>query len=152
MTYLMRGQNVGIVLLIGFAATSACIGPMSQPVVTTGSHQSSLGTALTASSGRTEANDKKSNERPGETPGMRIYLDPGTGEVTTQPPGSAATQSQKQALQTIKPAVTELYETASPTPGGGLMIELKEQFRSPLAASVGADGKVSLKHQSEVPE
>ena len=152
MTYLMRVQNVGIVLCITFAVTSACIGPTSQAIVTTGSRENSLGTAVTASSARTEASDKKSNDFPGETQGMRIYLDPATGEVASQPPGSAAAQSQKQALQAIKPAITELYETASPTPGGGFMIELKDQFRSPLAATVDGDGKVSVKHPSEVSE
>ena len=152
MTYLMRVQNVGIFLLISFAGTSACVGPASQAVVTTGSHPSSLGTAAMASSPRTEATDKKGNDFPDKTQGMRIYLDPETGEVTSQPPGSAAAQSQKQALQAIKPAITELYETASPTPGGGFMIELKDQFRSPLAATLGGDGKVSVKHQSELSE
>jgi hypothetical protein len=148
----MRVSNVGIVLFISFAVTSACVGPMSQTVVTTGSRESSLDQAVTASSTRTEATDEKSNEFRGETQGMRIYLDPGTGEVTTQPQGSAAAQSQKEALQAIKPAVTELYETVSPVPGGGLMIDLKDQFRSPLAATVDSNGKVAVKHQSEVSE
>ena len=152
MTYLMRGQNVGIALLISFAATSACVGPMSQTVVTTGSRESSLDKAVTASSARTEATDEKSNEFRGETQGMRIYLDPGTSEVTTQPHGSAAAQSQKEALQAIKPTVTELREAVSPVPGGGFMIDLKDQFMSPLAATVDGNGKVSVKHESEASE
>jgi hypothetical protein len=143
MTYLMRGQNVGIALLISFAAISACVGPISPSV--TGLHQSSLSQGLPTPITRTETADRS------ETPGMRIYLDPQTGEVTAPPP-SVAAQSQKQALQAIKPTVTELRETVSPVPGGGFMIDLKDQFMSPLAATVDGNGKVSVKHQSEASE
>jgi hypothetical protein len=141
MKYLMRVKNSGM-LLISFTLTSACAGPISPQVI--GRGQSNVMTAQTPSGTVPDAVDT-SNDASVITAGMRIYLDPQTGEVATPPPAVAA-QSQKQSLQTVKPAVTELYETLSPTPGGGFMVELKDQFHSPVTATVDADGKVSVQH------
>ena len=81
--------------------------------------------------------------------GIVVHIDPTTGEFLPDPPASGV--AQPPAATAAKAPLPELYEVASPTPGGGVMIDLKGQFRTPLVATTDADGKVTLKHESAVP-
>ena len=81
--------------------------------------------------------------------GIVVHIDPTTGEFLPEPP--ATDVAQPPAAAAAKAPLPELYEVASPTPGGGVMIDLKGQFRTPLVATMDADGKVTLKHESGVP-
>jgi hypothetical protein len=47
---------------------------------------------------------------------------------------------------------SELKESQSPIPGGGVMIELDDRFRSPLTATIDADGKLRFEHKANVAE
>jgi hypothetical protein len=81
--------------------------------------------------------------------GIVVHIDPNTGEFLPEP--SAAGVAQPPAAAAAKALLPELYEVASPTPGGGVMIDLKGHFRTPLVATIDADGKVTLKHESGAP-
>ena len=77
------------------------------------------------------------------TAGWRAYIDPETGELTDPPAGSAASQSEAAAFSTSHAG---LRERPSPVPGGGMMVDLQGRFRSPLVATRGADGKLTIHH------
>jgi hypothetical protein len=81
--------------------------------------------------------------------GIVVHIDPTTREFLPEPPAAAV--AQPPAADAAKAPLPELYEVASPTPGGGVMIDLKGHFRTPLVATIDADGKVTLKHESGVP-
>lgn len=81
-----------------------------------------------------------------KAPGMVIYIDPKTGEILSKPPAGAL-PVEKSTVGTQK----ELREVPSPVPGGGVMIELDDRFKSPLKAETNADGKVTIQHQSATP-
>lgn len=84
-----------------------------------------------------------------KVPGIVVHIDPATGAFLPGPPATGV--AQPQAAATTETTLPELYEVASPTPGGGVMIDLKGQFRTPLVATMDADGKVTLKHESATP-
>ncbi len=77
-----------------------------------------------------------------KAPGMIIHIDPITGEIVSTP----ATPLPTDKLTTETPK--ELRVVPSPVPGGGVMIELDDRFSTPQKATVEADGKVTIKHQS----
>ena len=84
-----------------------------------------------------------------KAPGMVIHVDPATGKILPAPPSSGEIPQQAAKSQIPAP---QLYEVPSPTPGGGIMVDLKGQFLTPLVATVGPDGKVTLEHKSMAPE
>ena len=81
-------------------------------------------------------------------PGMTIHIDPTTGEFLPEP---AADGVSKQAADAVTAPVLQLKAVPSPTLGGGIMIDLQGQFRMPLMATMGADGKLTMKHESTIP-
>jgi hypothetical protein len=83
-----------------------------------------------------------------KAPGIVVYIDPVTGEFlpgltpgVIPPPDAAAV---------VKIPSTQFSEVPSSVPGGGNMIDLKGQFRTPLVATMDADGNVTVKHGSAV--
>jgi hypothetical protein len=83
-----------------------------------------------------------------KAPGMIIYIDPKTGEIL---PGPPADWTPLQDEKSTTGPLPEPQVVPSPVPGGGVMIELDDRFRTPLKATVGPDGKVIIKHESEKP-
>jgi hypothetical protein len=79
-----------------------------------------------------------------KAPGMIIHIDPNTGEILSKPPATPL-PADKSTAGTQK----ELREVPSPVPGGGVMIEIDDRFKTPLKATVEPDGKVTIRHQSE---
>ena len=75
--------------------------------------------------------------------GFRAYVDPETGELIEPPDDAPVEEPPAAAFSTSHEG---LVETPSPVPGGGVMVDLKGRFRSPLTATVGADGKVRMQH------
>src|SRR5205823_1768872 len=75
--------------------------------------------------------------------GQRIYIDPRTGRLTGAPADARAAQEEMQefALSTSHEGLVE-----TPLPGGGSMVDLQGRFRSPLIATVGVDGKLTIDH------
>lgn len=70
----------------------------------------------------------------GQRPGMKAYVDPGSGRLVPAPvvPEPAAPL----------PAPVPLAE--EPAPGGGTMVRLNGQFMSNLVATVNPDGSVRI--------
>lgn len=80
-----------------------------------------------------------------ESKGMVVHIDPTTGRFIPEMPGGVTLPSPADAARA---SVPELFETTSPVAGGGVMVDLNGQFETPLAASVDADGKITLKHEA----
>jgi hypothetical protein len=80
-------------------------------------------------------------------PGIIVYIDPVTGEFLPSPAPGVTTPADAAA----KVSSPQFFEIPSPVPGGGNMIDLKSQFRTPLVATIDADGKVTMKHESAGP-
>ncbi len=82
-------------------------------------------------------------------PGIVVHIDPTTGEFLPEPPADGVTPLP--AADAAKASAPQLFEVPSPTPGGGVMIDLQDQFQTPLVATIDADGKVTLEHESTMP-
>lgn len=79
-------------------------------------------------------------------PGIVVHIDPTTGEFRPEPPAKEVMPA-----PAAKVSIPLFSEVSSPTPGGGVMIDLKGQFQTPLVATINADGKVTLKHETTMP-
>ena len=78
---------------------------------------------------------------PAASSGMRVYVDPKTGEPTAPPP-NAAVESAPAVQQRSGEGLVE-----EPAPGGGVMMDLKGRFKTPLAVTVGPDGRARVGHE-----
>jgi hypothetical protein len=91
--------------------------------------------------------------KPGEkAPGIIVYIDPQSGEITAGPSAALPAQRGQQSLESAGQPVSELQETLSPVPGGGVVIHLGERFSTPLTATIDADGKLRLEHLPTLPD
>ena len=75
--------------------------------------------------------------------GFRAYVDPETGELTEPPEDAAPEEAPVADFSTSEEG---LVVEPHPEPDGGVMVDLQGRFRSPLVATVEADGKVKIKH------
>lgn len=76
------------------------------------------------------------------TPGMRVYVDPETGQPTAPPP-DAAVEAAPLAQQRSGEGLVE-----EPLPGGGVKVDLQGRFRTPLVVKVAPDGSAHVEHGS----
>ena len=76
--------------------------------------------------------------------GMVVHIDPATGMPTSVP-----TPEQANAIAALQAASANrssrgLVQEVGPT--GGVVVNLRDRFRSPLVATVGSDGAVQTGH------
>jgi hypothetical protein len=86
-------------------------------------------------------------EPPTNASAIIVHIDPQTGRIIVPPSTPPPGQVQQPPLEAAKPPLPPLQEKLSPVPGGGVMIELDDRFRTPLTATIGADGKVRFEHK-----
>lgn len=79
--------------------------------------------------------------RQNTTPGMRVYVDPETGEFVDPP-------SIKQGDSAQSTSAVDLVEEQSQVPGGGVMVDLKGRFQSPLVINRDAQGNTQILHSA----
>jgi hypothetical protein len=77
---------------------------------------------------------------PAAAPGMRVYIDPKTGEPTTPPPGAAVEAAPAVQQRSGEGLVEETL------PGGGVKVDLQGRFKTPLVVTVGPDGRARVGH------
>jgi hypothetical protein len=82
--------------------------------------------------------------------GVRVYRDPQTGkfEVPTEYPSAEEQESLGRAFSTSSQG---LLEVPSSVQGGGVKVDLRGRFRSPLVATQGPDGRYFIQHQPQMP-
>ena len=144
-------KKVGQGLWITLAFSVFLAGGM-QPAVA-GEDQQTRSVEMEASSGAAVVGDnegKTAGIREGDA-AMRVYRDPDTGQIGEPPAGAPPTEVPGRLRDALSTSSEGLVETTSPTPGGGVMVDLKGRFLSPLIATRDADGKLSIQHLHEVP-
>jgi hypothetical protein len=94
-------------------------------------------------------NNNSQNESTEQAPAMVVYIDPKTGQIITPPPGALPGQGLQQ--EGVTRPLADLQQTLSPVPGGGVVIHLDERFMNPLTATIDAEGKLRIEHQSTIP-
>ena len=77
------------------------------------------------------------------TPGFRAYVDPETGEFIEPPEDAPAEVPTAAALSTSHEG---LVAEPSAVPGGGIKVYLQGRLRSPLTATVDANGELRMQH------
>jgi len=70
--------------------------------------------------------------------GLRVHIDPRTGELLDEPPPGSEIAVGSSSKSTRPP----LVEEPSPVAGGGTMIRLDDRFRADFRAEVGPGGKL----------
>lgn len=96
--------------------------------------------------------DSQGAEPAEKAPGIIVYIDPQSGEITPGPGAAWPAQRGQQSLGSVGQPVSDLQETLSPVPGGGVMIHLGERFSTPLSATIDAEGKLRVEHLPTLPD
>jgi hypothetical protein len=77
-----------------------------------------------------------------------VFVDPKTGRLTDRPADAQAMKAMRDEMAAAAAAAPEVLE-AMPgvTAAGGLVVHLDDRFTSFLVATVGKDGKVTIRHE-----
>ena len=87
---------------------------------------------------------------PDKAPGIFVHIDPVTGQVLKDPPAASSAGETRHPLLYSAPAETpQVLELPSPTPGGGVMVNLNGQFHTPLVATIDEHGHIKFEHRPE---
>jgi hypothetical protein len=102
-----------------------------------------MGVGLVLAAGVTAGAGEVARPTPAFRPSMRAYVDPATGNLVAEPPpGAAAPAAAAEAGRASQGLIEE------PVPGGGVKVDLKGRFKSPLVATVRPDGSLSVRHDT----
>ncbi len=139
--------GVLVLVLVGYVSVqywaSVDVSPSPQP----------LPLASLDSSDNNSKNEspKETPSAPSASPGMKVYVDPKTGQFRKPPVGKIL-----EGAQMSKPlrgdetegqtSRKELEEKVSPVIGGGIVTDVRLRFRRPLVASRDADGNLTIQH------
>ena len=117
-------------LVMGLFGVAACVAAVAQPA----------GDA---------APQTQAAPAPGQA-GMVVHVDPQTGQIVPGPvPGTPPLQLSPADQNRMSTSFQGLVER--PAPGGGFMVDLQGRFQSPLMATIGPDGKVTVFHAGDQP-
>jgi hypothetical protein len=95
--------------------------------------------------------DSPSASTPAGATGMKIYIDPQTGQLMTEPAGTVPLQLSPDEENALSTSHQGLVETVNPVPGGGVIVDLQGRFRNPIFATVDGNGKVTIQHLDRRP-
>jgi len=85
------------------------------------------------------------------TPEYRVYIDPATGALTSQPSGSDPAPLGKDTERALSTSSEGLREVPSPVPGGGTMVDLQGRFHNVSVATVDENGDLKAPCVSGLP-
>jgi hypothetical protein len=77
--------------------------------------------------------------------GMKVYIDPETGEFLDAPPEKKTAEIQRADEEAISTSHEGLEQREVDMPGGGVMIDLKGRFRHYQTATKDADGNIIIR-------
>lgn len=84
--------------------------------------------------------------------GMSVYIDPQTGKFLSAPaPGQEILTINSEMQNATSTSSEGLIEEKSPIPGGGIMMDLKGRFQSPLVITQDPSGKLQSQHLNDIP-
>lgn len=141
--YGLRGRVFICSVLFAVSLQSACTTERQQ----TSADETPAPTS-TAAVEECEECEESTTHSPHGADSMRAYRDPKTGEWVSPPTGVSSAEASASA-DALSTSHTGLEVTPSPTPGGGMMIDLQGRFQSPVTATQDAEGKLSIQHQPQ---
>lgn len=133
--------------LMSLLVVGACVILGAQPAVAGEALDPGTGVSMPAPTG----SDSISSSAPSGTSGMRIHIDPQTGQLTREAPAAVPPQLSPREENAFSTSHQGLVETLSPVPGGGVIVDLQGRFQSPLSATVDPTGKVTIQHLHPTP-
>lgn len=77
-------------------------------------------------------------------PGMKVYIDPETGEFLKSPPPGAEISPVERTV-----APPQLEQVESSEPGGGIGVNVKGRFQTPLKVTIDPQGKPVINHSDK---
>ena len=88
-----------------------------------------------------------SEEPPSGAAGMKVFIDPQSGNILSEPvPGAEPLELTPQELNARSTSDQNLVEVPSPVPGGGVGVNLQGRFQSPLIGTIDANGHAKIQH------
>ena len=139
--------------LTALLATAACFAWVARPAFSAENAPIASG-PVPATQATSESRSPAGNPAaaPQSAPGQRVHIDPQTGRFLKEPPaGRPPLSLSPQTRNAMSTSHEGLAEEPSTVPGGGYKLDLKGRFRSPLFATIDADGKVRTRHLDEAP-
>ncbi|MGH7926895.1 MAG: hypothetical protein ACREQV_03775, partial [Candidatus Binatia bacterium] len=83
-----------------------------------------------------------------QTPAMIVHIDPATDQILPAPPLPPTGHiPEPPLLQSAPASAPQFLEVPSPTPGGGVKVNLNRQFHQPLVATIDNNGRIKLRHR-----
>ncbi|MBR9987359.1 MAG: hypothetical protein KFF68_15755 [Desulfosarcina sp.] len=96
--------------------------------------------------GQTKTSETASQQQTRTDSAQRAYIDPETGEFISPPEHQTPAASESIQPSAFSTSDEKMEEASSPVPGGGVMIDLKGRFQSPVTATVERNGKTTIEH------
>ena len=84
----------------------------------------------------------------GEYGAQKVNIDPETGQLVSPPEHEVAPASQTEEPSALSSSAEKMEEKLSPVPGGGMMIDLKGQFQSPMSVTIEGNVNTGSEHQT----
>jgi hypothetical protein len=92
------------------------------------------------------AMEKSGLSPPNEYGTQKANVDPETGEWVSPSEHDGPVDAEPVEASALNRSAEKMEEKPSPAPGGGMMIDLKGRFRSPIAATIESNGKTKIEH------
>jgi hypothetical protein len=145
------GNRVTRTLLLSLFGVAECFTVRAQPAVPGENPPAFSGQTETgAGASVLQPSAEKSAAAPEGASGLTIHIDPQTGAILSAPgPSSVPLQLSPQLRNALSTSHEGLVAVPSSVPGGGVKVDLQGRFRSPLIATVGADGRLKTQHLGE---
>lgn len=102
----------------------------------------------TANSDVAQGSKKISLTQQGEYGTQKVNIDPETGQFVSPPEHDVAAANQTSEPSALSSSVEKMEEHPSPVPGGGMMIDLRGRFQSPMSATIEGNGNTEIEHQA----
>lgn len=83
-----------------------------------------------------------------ESGAQKAYMDPETGQFINPPIHDVPVPNEPIEASAFRSSVDNMEEKSSPVHGGGMMIDLKGRFQSPITVTIEGKGKTKIKHQT----
>ena len=96
--------------------------------------------------GQTKASTAAAQQQTRTDLAQRATIDPETGEFVNPPEQETPAASESIQPSALSISAETMEEESSPVPGGGVMIDLKGRFQSPVSATVEGNGETTIEH------
>ncbi|MEA2953236.1 MAG: hypothetical protein QOD40_1276 [Alphaproteobacteria bacterium] len=84
--------------------------------------------------------------------GLTVHIDPQTGKILRErAPNTVPLQLSPREQNSLNTSHEGLVQVPNSAPGGGVKLDLKGRFQSPLVVTIDANGKTKIEHLSEMP-